>query len=535
MSGSFGSGNFGAIPASAGQIGAGQNQLGSIFQNVQDAGNVLKTIAQVHAANAYQQSIDPATGLPNTKVLGDKLASDRLAALGMQDVQQNAATLQGTSITNNTNQLSLQTNRYANFANMMSGLAGRGLTQEQAKGEIGMAASAEGIPSTMTAALLNGMPATNDQGQLDQYLITIARSLSPEANQAQLTPSIDQVTPDGNKLLAITRPSAVQGQNLGVVNGLANALTPTVTTGRLPDGSTGPIILSGNPGSGGISQTGQAPPPPPPLNTNPDSVLPAALQGPAPGNPTPTQPPAAAEQAVAPGGITAQPTGVTQNYSEGQQQALNGYLALNTGLQKIMQTAGTRLGNLDDMQTQLNNTTTGVASKIFNAGANMAAEFGLPGAQTAGNYESFSKLASAFSLQGFPNGVGTDTDYKTSLNVAATMNPTNSKQANQGIIAFNKGAIQAQYLAAQLAQQAGVLQNANKMSDGKNFDYQGVQGEIGKINPMVYTYENMNQANQTAFRAGMSKAAWKEFSQDYAYVQQLQESLSQGQNQSQGQ
>jgi hypothetical protein len=131
---------------------------------------------------------------------------------------------------------------------------------------------------------------------------------------------------------------------------------------------------------------------------------------------------------------------------------------------------------------------------------------------------------SAIDLQGLPGDLGRETDYKTGIIVASKANPGNSNQANQAVVALALGTMQSQHLASLVAAKTGLLQDATRMSDGKNFDYQGFQGSVvSKINPMVLSYLNMNPSNQQAFWDGLGKikGARAEFRKDATYVQSL--------------
>ena len=188
MSGTFDAG-MGAIPMAIGTNAgnAAANAPNNFLQSVQQGLATRKAISQVAAANAYQQSIDPATGQSDPVKLGQLLKADKWAAMGMQDVQQAQSTLQGTNIPNQQNQLKLLTNKYQNVASAVAGEVATDDSTATVNGRMKDLFAANDVPADVQAQFYQNEPQEPGPAR-DNYLNNFARTF------AQSVPTVQQLT-----------------------------------------------------------------------------------------------------------------------------------------------------------------------------------------------------------------------------------------------------------------------------------------------------------------------------------------------------
>ena len=210
MSGTFDAG-MGAIPMAIGTNAgnAAANAPNNFLQSVQQGLATRKAISQVAAANAYQQSIDPATGQSDPVKLGQLLKADKWAAMGMQDVQQAQSTLQGTNIQNQQNQLKLLTNKYQNVASAVAGEVATDDSTATVNGRMKDLFAANDVPADVQAQFYQNEPQEPGPAR-DNYLNNFARTF------AQSVPTVQQLTGGVTGTVTLVASLALLAQPTGV-------------------------------------------------------------------------------------------------------------------------------------------------------------------------------------------------------------------------------------------------------------------------------------------------------------------------------
>ena len=233
--------------------------------------------------------------------------------------------------------------------------------------------------------------------------------------------------------------------------------------------------------------------------------------GTAAATPAPAGPPAAAPAPGGGGGGGGSPLLGTSAYSPAE-TAINATLGPQAvALQQAVTSAPAQLANLDEMKAALDKASTGPAAGLLQIPAALAAEWGLPAAQSTVALQEFGKLAAGNIVNSASQaGLGQETDYKAGLVESANAGIKNMKDANYNIIALGQGAVQTGKLAGQLWQKLPYSTNPQQLvsggpNDGKPALVVFQQEVAARMNPLAMSLANMTHEQPHAIPSGLQR------------------------------
>lgn len=561
MSGQLGS--WAGIPES---LNPPTNPL-ALASNVADYRSKMNALnqftAQQAAGQAYLDSIDPNTGMPNTQKLAADLKSSKNPLVGMfaPQEQQSGLTTQTdlqqvaqSGIKTASDAFGLQSSYYGGGSSVFSGLLGQGLTGQEARQEAMGGLEQKGVPTGLAAQWVGQIP---DGPDADNALLSLSRMTASQSEQASdlAQGKIVGTLDTGNAINPIQQGPAGEAQTIGAP--IAKAPGPQIFTGPNQAQQQTPQIVSVAPSQVpqpfGATGGAQSNVPVVPVtgvggknSAVPNQLVPpgyngtgASYQG---GIPSPTQIaqmgngqpqsaiPNAPPAATLPGGsVLVSPTGVITDLSPEQkdmgttvEKEVQGVQAANNGYAQ-------RQALLDSTTDNIRTAGTGPlsASIVQPVRATLAQLVGLD-KDSAAAFDEAEKGTNAIIASDINSDMGYSTDFTKQIVKGMNAHMGNTTQGNLYVLASAKGVNESNNMVAQmlgnvgLPSGPGVMSNAGQMDGKGNFLYNQVQTQVtAKLNPMVPAFQQMDPANQRMFWGSMDAGDKKQFAYDINYYNMI--------------